>query len=284
MSEDAFDCQGWLDRIGYTGPLEPTRAVLDRLILAHATTVAYETLDIMLGRTPRLDLGALQEKMIRGGRGGYCFEQNTLFREGLRALGYRITSLQGRFVRGLAIDAPRPAIHMLIRVDLAEGAFLADVGLGNLAPTCALRLAPEIQQPTPHETVRFVDVGGELTLQARIAGGWEHVYRVIPHPRYDADYEVANWYAATHPGGPYHANIIAAMPLANGARLTLWNERFTERARDGSEKRRMLESEEDFREVLCDRFGLALSDDDVARCVARMREGNPEAPAHPFFA
>ena len=75
----------------------------------------------MLGRTPKLDLGALQRKMILGGRGGYCLEQNMLFREGLRSLGYQITSLQGRVVRGMAIDAPRPAIHMLLQVDLPEG-------------------------------------------------------------------------------------------------------------------------------------------------------------------
>ena len=68
----------------------------------------------MLGRTPRLDLDSLQRKMISGGRGGYCLEQNILFREGLRSLGYKITSLQGRVVRGMAIDAPRPAIHMLL--------------------------------------------------------------------------------------------------------------------------------------------------------------------------
>jgi len=284
MSGAAFDRQAWLGRIGYTGPLEPTRATLDGLILAHATTIAYETLDIMLGRTPRLDVAALQAKMIAGGRGGYCFEQNLLFREGLRSLGFDLTSLQGRFVRGLAIDAPRPAIHMLIQVNLPGGPYLADVGFGNLAPTCALRLVPEVEQPTPHETVRFVDVGGELTLQARIAGGWEHVYRVIPYPRYDAEYEVANWYTATHPGGPYHANIIAAMPGPEGSRLTLWNARFTERDRDGTAVRWMLESLGDFREVLCGRFGLALSADEVAHCVARMRAGDAEAAAHPFFA
>jgi N-hydroxyarylamine O-acetyltransferase len=52
--------------------------------------------------------------MIAGGGGAYCFEQNMLFRAGLRSLGYRITSLQGRVIRGMAIDAPRPAIHMLL--------------------------------------------------------------------------------------------------------------------------------------------------------------------------
>jgi N-hydroxyarylamine O-acetyltransferase len=68
--------------------------------------------------------------MIFGGRGGYCFEQNMLFRAGLRPLGYRIASLQGRVVRGMAIDAPRPAIHMLFQVELPEGPYLADAGFG----------------------------------------------------------------------------------------------------------------------------------------------------------
>jgi N-hydroxyarylamine O-acetyltransferase len=120
MMQVLFDQDAWLKRIRYTGPLEPTLVALHELIFAHSHSIAYESLEIMLGRTPRLDLGSLQRKMISGGRGGYCLEQNMLFREGLRSLGYKITSLQGRVVRGMAIDAPRPAIHMLLQVDLAE--------------------------------------------------------------------------------------------------------------------------------------------------------------------
>ena len=133
MTDTLFDRNAWLKRIGYGGPLEPTLDVLHDLIFTHAHSIAYESLDIMLGRTPKLDLESLQRKMIAGGRGGYCLEQNMLFREGLRSLGYKITSLQGRVVRGMAIDAPRPAIHMLLQVDLPEGPHLADVGFGNLA-------------------------------------------------------------------------------------------------------------------------------------------------------
>jgi N-hydroxyarylamine O-acetyltransferase len=170
MTAYPFDREGWLNRIGYDGPLEPTLNALHRLIFAHSHAIAYESLDIMLGRTPKLDLGALQRKMVLGGRGGYCLEQNMLFREGLRSLGYQITSLQGRVVRGMAIDAPRPAIHMLLQVELPEGPYLADVGFGNLAPTSALLLRPGIEQETPHEPMRFIDVGGELTLQAKTPG------------------------------------------------------------------------------------------------------------------
>jgi N-hydroxyarylamine O-acetyltransferase len=166
MTAASFDQQAWLDRIGYNGSREPTLCTLHQLIFAHSHAIAYESLDIMLGRTPRLDLASLQRKMIFGGRGGYCLEQNMLFREGLRSLGYKITSLQGRVVRGMAIDAPRPAIHMLLQVDLPDGPYLADVGFGNLAPTSALLLREGIEQATPHEPMRFINVVGELTLQA----------------------------------------------------------------------------------------------------------------------
>ncbi|MBR1175940.1 arylamine N-acetyltransferase [Bradyrhizobium sp. KB893862 SZCCT0404] len=284
MSDTQFDRNAWLARIGYAGPLTPTLDTLNQLIFAHAHAIAYETLDIMLGRPPRLDVPTLQRKMIESRRGGYCFEQNMLFRAGLRSLGYSITSLQGRVVRGLEIDAPRPAIHMLLKVDLPEGACLADVGFGNLAPTSALRLVPEVEQETPHEVMRFIDVGGELTLQARLKHGWQHIYRVIPYPRYDGEYEITNWYTATHPDTPYQGNIIVAKPGPNRSRITMYNARVTVRDADGHAEKRRLATENEFRDVLRGEFGLNLSDQEIDACVAVMKaKGTGDAP-HPFFA
>jgi N-hydroxyarylamine O-acetyltransferase len=74
MAEVLFDQNAWLKRIGYSGPLEPTLSTLNKLIFAHSRAITYESLDILLGRTPRLDLDSLQRKMISGGRGGYCLE------------------------------------------------------------------------------------------------------------------------------------------------------------------------------------------------------------------
>jgi N-hydroxyarylamine O-acetyltransferase len=243
MTASSFDQQAWLKRIGYGGPLEPTLKTLHQLIFAHSHAIAYESLDIMLGRTPKLDVGTLQRKMIFGGRGGYCLEQNMLFRAGLRSLGYQITSLQGRVVRGMAIDAPRPAIHMLLQVELAEGPYLADVGFRNLAPTSALLLRPGIEQETPHEPMRFIDVGGELTLQAKLRGNWEHIYRVIPYPRFDGEYEITNWYTGTHPDAPYQSNIIAAGPGPKRKRITMFKARVTVRHATGEAERRHLSDE-----------------------------------------
>ena len=93
----------------------------------------------------------------------------------------------------MAIDAPRPAIHMLLQIDVPEGPYLADVGFGNLAPTSALLLKSGIEQETPHEPMRFIDIGGELTLQSRLRDTSEHIYRALdgqkielPKPRHAA--------------------------------------------------------------------------------------------------
>ena len=284
MTASSFDQKAWLNRIGYDGPLEPTLSALNQLIFAHAHTIAYESLDIMLGRTPKLDLETLQRKMILGGRGGYCLEQNMLFREGLRSLGYQITSLQGRVVRGMAIDAPRPAIHMLLEVDLPEGPYLADVGFGNLAPTQALLMREGVEQETPHEPMRFIDVGGELTLQAKLRDTWEHIYRVIPYPRYDGEYEITNWYTGTHPDAPYQSNIIVARAGPNRTRITMFNRRVTVRYATGEAERRHLKDEAEFRAVLRDEFRLNMTDEEIRTCIDVMERKGEQGAPHSFFA
>ena len=284
MSDQDFDQGAWLARIGYRGSLAPTLDTLRALIAAHSSAIAYESIDVLLDRPPRLDLRSLQDKMIAGGRGGYCFEQNMLFRGALRALGYQITSLQARVVRGLAIDAPRPMFHMVLRVDLPEGSFLADVGFGNLAPTAPLRLSPLVEQPTPHEPMRFIAMGDELTLQSRLGDRWEHVYRVVLLPRFDTEYEICNWFAGTHPESPYLNNMIAARPGPDRTRLTLFNARFNVRHASGKVERRTLAGEDDYRAVLRDGFGITLSDHDLRTALANVERRGTRGPPHPFFA
>ncbi|MBR0939345.1 arylamine N-acetyltransferase [Bradyrhizobium jicamae] len=284
MDDGGFDQEGWLARIGYSGGRASTLETLRGLVFAHAHAISYESLDIMLGRIPKLDVASLQKKMIDGGRGGYCFEQNMLFRAGLRSLGYQLTSLQGRVVRGLDIDAPRPAIHMLLIVHLPEGDYLADVGFGNLAPTAPLLFKPGIEQETPHETMRFIDVGGELTLQSKLGDEWAHVYRVIPYPRYDGEYEITNWFTSTHPDAPYHSNMIAARPGPNRTRITMFNARVTVRYPDGRAERRTLNGNKEYRHVVREEFGLNVSQEDLAAMLEVVEQRGAKGAPHPFFS
>ena len=284
MSEEKFDQDTWLFRIGYSGPRTPVLETLRGVVEAHSAAISYESIDVLLDRPPKLDLGSLQRKMIAGGRGGYCFEQNMLFRGGLRSLGFDVTSLQVRVVRGLAIDAPRPMLHMVLQVNLPEGLYLADVGFGNLAPTAPLKLSADLEQDTPHEVMRFTRMGDELTLQSKLGDRWEHIYRVVLLPRVDAEYEICNWFTASHPDSPYRANLIAARPGPGRTRITLFNARLNVRHANGEVERRTLADRNEYRDVLADTFGLVLSDDDLAVALDTVERKGAHGAPHPFFA
>lgn len=282
MGNPAFNLDAWLGRIGYTGLREPTLLVLRGIVAAHTATIPFENIDVLLGRTPKLDLDSLQRKIVAQGRGGYCFEQNTLLLGGLTALGFAATGLLARVIRGMPADASGPATHMTLRVDLVEGPFLADVGFGNQTPTAPLAMRPMEEQETPHEAMRLWPVGDELTLQARLGDDWQNVYRLSPHPRLPVDFEVANWFTATHPASPFVSNLIVARPAPGRVRNTLFNGRLT--ARQGGEVvERLTLDDAAFSDALKVHFGLDLPAADVAAAVAVLdRKGTRDA-GHPFF-
>jgi N-hydroxyarylamine O-acetyltransferase len=103
----AFDLAGYLRRVEYEGPLEPTGEVLRAVHLAHATHIPFENLDILMGRPIRLDLASLQAKLVHGGRGGYCFEQNSLLAAVLEEIGFPVTRLAARVRYGTTMVLPR---------------------------------------------------------------------------------------------------------------------------------------------------------------------------------
>jgi N-hydroxyarylamine O-acetyltransferase len=283
MSDTTFDVDAWIGRIGHAGPRTPDLATLRSVVGAHGATIPFENVDVLLGRPPKLDLRSLERKMIAGGRGGYCFELNALLQAGLTALGFRVTGLLARVIRGMAADASGPATHMVLRVDLPEGPFLADVGFGGQTPTAPLALRPEGEQNTPHEMMRLWPLGDELTLQAKLGDDWQNIYRLSLLPRLGIDYEVANWFTATHPAGVFVNNLIVTRPGPGGTRNNLFNDRLTVRRPGDRAERSKLNSEAEFRAVLDDVFGLTLSGDDLTEALATLdRKGTRDA-THPFF-
>ena len=123
-----FRLTAYLERIGIDGNLKPDYTTLTAIHAAHVGAIAFEGLDPFLGRPVRLDLAGLQEKLVANRRGGYCFEQNTLLKAALEALGFAVTGLAARVRWVTPPDSPLgPRSHMLLKVDLAQGAYLVDV-------------------------------------------------------------------------------------------------------------------------------------------------------------
>jgi len=197
----------YFDRIGTPPPLTPTLDGLVALHRAHCAAIPFENLDVLLGRRIALDLPSLARKLVHERRGGYCFEQSTLFRAVLQELGYSVSAFAARVRVGTT--AVRPRTHMLLRVDLPEGPFLADVGFGGDGPV----------HPIPFVEQRETWIGsighrvrreGELwVLQGTTDGAWSDLYAFTPEPAYDADFEMANHYTSTYPDSRFVRNLVA---------------------------------------------------------------------------
>ena len=243
------------ERIGMPAADEPDLATLRRIVEAHATTIAFENLDPFTGVEPALNAAALTDKLVRGGRGGWCFEHNGLLRRNLDALGYRTTGLAARVLWGVPDGAPPTGrIHMLLRVDLPEGAFVVDVGFGGTTPTGVLALQPDLEQPTPLEPFRLRRDGDVWTVQAR-AGDWGPLYTFDLVAAAQADYDIGNWYLVHHPSSFFRSTLVIARPLAD-RRLAMSGRTFTVHHLGGPSERRELASPAEIRGVLESEFGI----------------------------
>jgi N-hydroxyarylamine O-acetyltransferase len=256
MSE-APDLDAYFRRIGYRGPAGPALATLEDLHALHAEAIAFENLSPFLGEPVPLDLASLEAKLVRGGRGGWCFEHNLLFSHVLTALGFEVTRLAARVRWNVEKDAVTPRSHMLLLVKLAEGDYIADVGFGGLTLTAPLRLEVGLEQSTPHEAHRVTATAGGYLLEAKIADAWQALYTFEMHEQQIADYEVSNWYLCNHPGSQFLSGVIAAR-AAPDARHALRNTRYAIHHPDGETERRFITTVDDYLATLSGTFRIRL--------------------------
>ena len=87
---------------------------------AYLARVPYEDLAVQLGETGPLDEATLAERVLRDGRGGYCFELNTLFAALLRGLGFSVEHHQA------VVGGEGPTNHMALVVDVDGSPWLAE--------------------------------------------------------------------------------------------------------------------------------------------------------------
>jgi N-hydroxyarylamine O-acetyltransferase len=201
-----LDLDGYLTRIGAESQLAPSLEALISLHRAHCAAIPFENLDILLGREIVLDIPSLEAKLVRARRGGYCFEQNTLFQAVLEALGYEVTALAARVRTGTT--SIRPRTHMLLRVDLPEGAFLADVGFGGDGPVHPIPLAEGSEAWLGGVGHRLRREGDLRVLEGNTAGEWSDLYAFTLEPQYPVDFAMASHFTSTYPRSPFVLNLI----------------------------------------------------------------------------
>jgi N-hydroxyarylamine O-acetyltransferase len=252
-----FDLNKYFARIGFKGTVRPDLATLAALHAAHVDAIPFEGLDPLFGRPVKLDLASLQEKLIESRRGGYCFEQNAVLKAALERIGFKVTGLGGR-VRWMSPPGSPlgPREHMLLKVDLAEGPYLADVGFGACVLDAPLQFKLDVEQSTAMGTFRLSEAEGMYALSAKQPDGWRVKYVFNLEPQLPADYELGNWYTSTSPRAPF-PNMVIMERVGGGKRCKLINRRYVVEARDGQvESEREIESAVEYGRILADTFNV----------------------------
>jgi N-hydroxyarylamine O-acetyltransferase len=128
----------YLSRIGLTQRPPATLEGLTVLHRAHLHNVSYENLDVQLGRKLDTSVENALDKIVNRRRGGWCYEMNGVFGWALGKLGFDVRRGTGAVMREAAGDVQN-ANHLVLRVVLPEGIYLADVGFGD-GPVAPIRL------------------------------------------------------------------------------------------------------------------------------------------------
>jgi len=247
------DRLAYFDRIGFRSEARPDLATLRALHRAHLQAIPYENLDVQFGQPVTTDPQAAFDKIVTRRRGGWCYEMNGLFGAVLADIGFEVTRMAGAATRETTGDS---AIgnHLVLRVDLPQGPWIADVGFGDGA-----------LEPFPLRPAAFEIGGYAMSLEAVDERWW----RFHNHPFGGAksfDFTLGpadpalladkcRW-LQTAPESGFVLNAVAQR--FRGEEILQLRGRVLNRVTPGGKVERILDSADEFVAVLADDFGLDL--------------------------
>jgi arylamine N-acetyltransferase len=206
-----FSLEKYLERIGYAGPVEPTLETLRGLSRSAMLAVPFEFLDYLGEEGERfLDLGTdrLFEKVVTQHGGGGCFENNALFAEVLKEIGFEATVLGSYMWRPHFNEYSKVYGHMLLMVTLDGAPWLVDSSFSHATFSEPIRFAAgEVQEQRgwkyeirPEEHIAEEGAAPQdafVVYRAGASGKWMPLYKFVPEPAKLADFEESGNYLAS---------------------------------------------------------------------------------------
>ena len=265
-----MDLQAYLGRLRCAAPHKRDAAALAALHLAHLQTIPFENLDIHLDRPISLELPALFDKIVRQGRGGFCYELNGLFAAGLQALGFGVTHLAASDAHYDGTFGPEfDHLALLVTCPGDPQRWLVDVGWGDTFQF-PLHIDETVPQPQNGRSYRLdpLDGGYLLLWQCERDGTWERQYRLSLQPRrFPDDYLETCVFHQTSPRTIFTRKRICTLATPDG-RVTLDQTRLIETG-NGQRQETPAEDPEIYRQLLAEKFGIHLDAGAVQTMFAR---------------
>lgn len=258
----------YLERIGYTGPLEINEKTLFDIHEAHSFSVPYENLEIMERKPLSLDIESLYNKIVVRRRGGYCFEINGIFFWLLAKLGFAPREYFGRWIWREPLSVPMKR-HRIAKVVIKGTPYICDVGVG--APTYVRPLVFEVglvqEQCGLFFRILEDDVLGFVVQRLSAEGEWEHFYSFTEEIAQPIDFCYAHYWCTTHEDSMFLRNTMVHMPTQYG-RNTVGDifdpvaairvREFRRSMPDGSVERFIPRTKEAYEQALEECFGIVI--------------------------
>jgi len=210
----AFDLQAYLARVGLERTPQSDMEGLAALHRAQFFSLCFENLDIHLGRGVDPDPAKVFEKIVRKGRGGYCFELNGLLLEALRACGFEARPLLARVHLE---DPPSARTHQLCLVEIEGMKWVADAGFGGGGPRHPLLLEEGSSFDDGVQACRLAhhESWGWM-LQTRDKGQWKDSYSFGLGLVTLNDIRMGNWFTSTSPNSHFTRMRTVSRPTEEG--------------------------------------------------------------------
>ena len=210
------------ERIGltYDPDARPTAELLASVQLAMATHVPYENLDILHGVPLSLDYEDLYDKIVVRRRGGYCFELNGFLGEVLRSLGYGVTELMARYLRGES-EIPMRRHRVVIASDCSGKRWICDAGIGQSAFRLPLLFAEGVESEQFGERYRVTKepfFGWVISDWHR--GTWRRFYSFTEELQLNIDYIMPSFWCEHAPESPFRSEPALSIKTEDG-RITV---------------------------------------------------------------
>ncbi len=247
---DATTRDRLLRRIGLSDAPATDAQGLRTTMRAFVTSVPFEDLAVQLGESEPLEPGALVERVLRGGRGGYCFEVNTVLLTLLETLGFEVERREAIVGERTAFADGAPTNHLALVVDTPDaGRFITEAGWGE-GPVEPLPLVAGRHRVGAFEY--GVERDGEGWWVEQHEHGSSPGFRFADHPAALEDFEPHHHRLSTSPESGFVQALLVQHPYPD--RIVTLRARTWFVDGPGLRERRVLADPAEFEAMLQDEF------------------------------
>jgi arylamine N-acetyltransferase len=257
----------YLTHLGLDGSGPPSVGALAELQARHLERVVFENLEIQRGRPTTVDYAESAERIVKHGRGGYCFHLNGAFGLLLEALGYDVSRRRGTVqppgeAPGRLLNHLVVLVHGLPTSGNPQGTWWTEVGFGD-GPTGPMALRAGAREDDPH--IYSIEpspiyAGGWRLLQGE--AGSAGIVDADTAPPSAAEVAAAHERLSTSPESRFVRTATVQRRHARGADIL--RARWLSRVESAGTPTTLLADEAEWFAALADVFGLELSDFDAA--------------------